>query len=119
MRKVLLSLSVAYLVLLVVCIGSLFLIPVFPTFMEGEQMARGCFLTEAVLAGPSCHGFPGSSVVALSLQWPFHLVLLPVFGLGAMLADPVRGTLFLGVGLALWVPLVYLFRATRPGGERI
>jgi hypothetical protein len=110
--RVLLSLSAAYMVLVAASTTALFLIPVFPTFMDGDRMASGCYITEAFLAGASCHGFWGSDMAGTLLQIPFVLVLGPIFGLGALasgdLAATIRGAIFLGISVSLWAPLVYL-----------
>lgn len=90
--RVLLSLSAVYMVLVVACITALFLIPVFPTFMDGDRMASGCYITEAFLAGASCHGFWGSDLAGTLLQLPFVLVLGPIFGLGALASGDLAAT---------------------------
>jgi hypothetical protein len=117
-HKLLAGAAALYGAVVVASVAALFLIPVFPTFMEGDRMASGCYITEAFLAGASCHGFPGSDAAAVMLQIPFHLVLGPVFALGALasgeVAASIHGALYLIFSVALWAPFVYLWRATRP-----
>lgn len=119
--NVLLSVSAVYTVLIIGCVGALFLIPVFPTFSEGDRMASGCYITEAYLAGASCHGFLGSEAAHLFLQLPFYLVLGPFLALGALgsgeLWGSVLGALYFGFSVSLWAPLVYLWRATQQFGQ--
>ena len=116
--NVLVGVSAVYTVLVVACVGALFFIPVFPTFTEGDRMESGCYLTEAFLAGASCHGFLGSDTVGVLLQLPFHLILGPLFGLGALasgeLGASIRGMLYFGISISLWAPFIYLWRATQP-----
>src|SRR5688572_28971514 len=114
--RMLLSIAVAYMALLAICIGARFFVPVVATIAEGENMARTCYLRGSVLQVGKCHGFPGSVVASGLLNLPYLLVLGPIAGLFELLAlseGDFRaagfGALLLILALAAWVPIVGLF----------
>lgn len=105
MKRALVLLSAAYLVLVVICLVTLLLLP---SFHQARDVGAGCYLTNAMFPYAECRGFGASGAVALILNIPYVAVYLPVFGVAALKELQVYGLVPVMVGVLLWVPVVYL-----------
>lgn len=120
------GLSVAYAALLtVVASVQLFLLPVFATIRESEQMALGCSRTKTLLFGVDCHGFFGAGFAQALFDLPFILLVGPfgwLFELASFtetgdFKNILHGVAILAVTAVLWAPIVYLFIQLRRATE--
>jgi len=100
-RKVLFSLSVAYLVTLFITV----LLSVFaiPRFEDVGHIEQGCYLTDAMLPYVECRGFLGHSIVKFIFNLPLQLLYLPVFGVISILRAPW----LILLALFAWLPIIY------------
>jgi len=115
------GLSLAYVLLLLACVGALGTIPYLAS-EPPDHAVRGCHLTgDQLVFGASCHGFRGEDAVAALLSLPFALVLLPMAALATLseAADVLDlwrlllATAALFLGASLWAPLIYFVAAVR------
>lgn len=105
--RVLVRFSVSY-----VCVIALSVVVfVFlPTFEEVGDLEKGCYVTDALVAGAKCRGFIGSAIIQFAINLPLSLIYMPLFGLAGILNLELKALGITALGIALWLPLIYLAR---------
>ena len=105
MRQILLVACLAYLATLV---GSFAALVLLPTFEEVGHLKHGCYRTDAMLPYVECRGFFAWPLAKVVLNLPYQAVLLPMLGVEVASEFDPRGFLLLGLGILLWLPVIYL-----------
>lgn len=103
--KVLARISTAYVALLPIYVIALLMIP---SFEEVGHLARGCYLTDALVPGAKCNDFWGAPVVQAVLNLPLMLLFIPPLAVAGLLEFRIEGVGAALLATALWAPIVYL-----------